>query len=86
MSDDWTPESAEKLASEAGLALTEKHWRVIATCREFIAAKGRAPAIPEVSVWSGVPIAKINKLFPGGAERLLARFAGMTEPERRKAS
>jgi len=41
--EDWTPEVAETLARRAGIArMTDRHWKVIAQCRED-AARGGEP-------------------------------------------
>ena len=86
MDDDWTPRVAEEAAGEVGIVLTEKHWRVIAESREWIARRGHAPSLEEVSARCGVPLAEINELFPGGAEEILARLTGAPELKRRRAS
>jgi sulfur relay (sulfurtransferase) DsrC/TusE family protein len=84
MNDDWTPKLAEELAEAVGIALGEKHWRVIAESRELIARHGRAPSLAEVSAICGVALAELRQLFPGGAEEVLARLAGAPELEKRR--
>ena len=86
MDDRWTPESAEDLAAEEGIALSEKHWRVIAGARELIAASQRVPSIAEVSEKCGLALRELKQLFPGAAEDLLARLAGAPELERKGTS
>ena len=76
---DWTPDLAEELAGDAGIALGEKHWSVIASSRELIARNGRVPSLDEVGAMCGVTPAELRTLFPGGAEEVLARLAGAPE-------
>ena len=85
MKDDWTPRVAEEVADVAGIVLSEKHWRVIAESREWIARRGHAPSLAELSARCGVPLAEIRELFPGGAEEVLARLAVAPEPDRQRA-
>ena len=42
----WTPDLAEEIARRSGIeTLTERHWRVITTCREFAAAQGQGAGV-----------------------------------------
>ena len=51
----WTPEIAEELARESGLArLTPRHWRVVLCCREAAAREGCAPDLCTVSRLAGL--------------------------------
>jgi tRNA 2-thiouridine synthesizing protein E len=82
MNVDWTPEQAETIARHEGIALGEKHWCVITTCREVIARRGRAPSVREICALCAIDAGELESLFPGGAERLLALVAGVPEFER----
>ena len=82
MSSDWTPQVAEERAGEAGIALSEKHWCVIAGSRELIARDGHVPSLVEISAMCGVTLVEVKELFPGVAEEVLARLAGAPEFER----
>lgn len=79
MDTDWTPQIAEELAAQEGIALGEKHWCVIASSRELLARNGRVPSLDEVSAMSGVTPAELHALFPGVAEDVLSRLAGALE-------
>ena len=86
MDSDWTPKAAEEAAEAEGIALSEKHWRVIAGSRELIASHGRTPSLAEVSETCGVALRELKRLFPGGTEHVLAHIAGVPELERRELS
>jgi tRNA 2-thiouridine synthesizing protein E len=79
--NQWTPEIAELLAGEAGIApLTDKHWQVIAHCREDAARSGHAPDCGRISKLSGLRMDELERLFPGDPKYLIARIAGMPRP------
>lgn len=83
MNGDWTPQSAEEVAKEEGIALGEKHWCVITSSRELTARNGRAPSIAQVSAACHVSVQEVRNLFPGDAEAILAHIAGAPEFERK---
>ena len=83
MNADWTPQAAEQLAREEGIALGEKHWCVISSSRELTARNGRTPSLDEVTAMCHVTLAEVKTLFPGEAEEVLARIAGAPELERK---
>jgi tRNA 2-thiouridine synthesizing protein E len=85
MNFDWTPEVADELAKREGLALEETHWLVITTVREAIARYGRAPSLRETAALCAMTVDELKALFPGAAERVLARLAGAPEFERSHA-
>ncbi len=92
----WTPEVAEELAREAGLAgLTPRHWRVILCCREAAAREGFAPDLSTVSRLAGLSRAELERLFrrpssepsapfdpfePFDSFQALNRIAGLPQP------
>lgn len=86
MDDEWTPKWAEEVAEAEGIALDERHWQVIAASRELIARSGTAPSLAQLSASCGVPVKEVRQLFPGVAEKMLARIAGAPELERRNGS
>ena len=74
----WTPDVAEAIAAEAGIApLTAEHWTVIAQCREDGARRGFSPCLERLSELTGLPEARIGQLFPGSPGALVARVAGL---------
>ena len=77
----WTPEVAETLAREAGIpALTERHWKVLALCREDAARLGCPPDAVRISELSGFTAEELEHLFPEDPCRLAARIAGLRVP------
>ena len=77
---DWTPELAEKLAADAEITLGERHWAVIAFCREDYETSGEAPGLRRITKRGGIPTKEIYKLFPGGPGKLAARISGLPKP------
>jgi tRNA 2-thiouridine synthesizing protein E len=82
----WTPEMAEEIAREVGIApLTERHWKVITCCREDAAREGRSPGLRRIAELSGVDSKELYRLFPENPGNLVARIAGLPNPTRRPA-
>jgi tRNA 2-thiouridine synthesizing protein E len=78
---EWTPETAEAVAREAGIGpLTADHWTVIAHCREDAARRGLAPCLRRLSELTGLREARIGQLFPGTPASLVIRIAGLEPP------
>ncbi len=81
-SSQWTPEVAEAVAEEAGIApLTDQHWKVITFCREDAARQGQPPGLRRISKLSGVETKQLYALFPKGPGKLAARIAGLPKPQ-----
>lgn len=78
--DEWTPELAEILARDSGIALGERHWKVLSACREDAARAGRTPELRRIARLSGVDLDELHRLFPQGPETLVARIAGLPRP------
>ena len=79
----WTPDAAEESARAAGIAeLSEKHWRVIAVCRELAANDGRCPTVEQVAVSTGLTIPQIATLFDGRPAELISRISGIERSSR----
>ena len=81
-SSQWTPEVAEALASEVGIAeLTDQHWKVITFCREDAANQGTPPGLRRISKLSGVNMKDLYQLFPKGPGKLAAKVSGLPKPQ-----
>ncbi len=81
-SDQWTPELAEEIAAESGIAsLTDKHWKVITFCREDAAREGQPPGLRRISKLSGVNMKELYQLFPKGPGKLAAKISGLPKPQ-----
>ncbi|GIV67204.1 TusE/DsrC/DsvC family sulfur relay protein [Caldilinea sp.] len=80
--NQWTPEIAEAMAEEEGIApLTERHWKVINWVREEAARTGEFPSLRAISKRSGVDTKELYELFPKGPARKIARCAGYPKPK-----
>ncbi len=77
----WTPDVAQGIAQEIGLALTERHWKVISFCREDAAREGQAPGLRRITKLSGVGMKDMYELFPKGPGKLAALVAGLPKPQ-----
>lgn len=78
----WTPELAELLARGAGIdPLTDKHWKVIALCREEAARGGVLSDSSTIARLAGFDEVQLRELFPGDPVRLAARIAGLSHPK-----
>jgi len=76
VSDAWTPDAAERMAHELGIALRPAHWHVIGCARELRASLGSIPDFSLLARVTGLSIDAICSLFPG-AERTVAWIAGL---------
>jgi dissimilatory sulfite reductase related protein len=80
-SSQWTPEIAQQIAQEVGIApLTERHWKVLTFCREDAARQGQSPGLRRIAKLSGVDMKELYKLFPQGPGKLAAKIAGLPKP------
>lgn len=80
--DQWTPEVAEAIAEELGIApLTDQHWKVITFCREDAQKEGQAPGLRRISKLSGVDMKQLYQLFPKGPGKLASRVSGLPKPQ-----
>jgi sulfur relay (sulfurtransferase) DsrC/TusE family protein len=83
-SPDWTPELAERLAAYAGIAqLTDRHWQVIALCREEAVRLGAAPDRETLARLSGLGDAMLASLFPDDPAALVATISGVSSADPR---
>ena len=79
---EWTPEIAEELARESGIAeLTPRHWQVVEFMRKRYLETGAAPSIRALGKESGVPVKELYELFPKGPAKLAARIGGIPKPK-----
>ena len=77
----WTPEVAENLARAAGIdALTDRHWKVIALCREDAARQHRQPGMRRLSRLAHYGTDELDRLFLERASQLVPRIAGLSKP------
>lgn len=80
--DDWCEDIAAALAAESGLtSLDEEHWRVLRFLRGFYAYHGRSPLNQQLASGTGMPLLKLERLFPGGIKNGARRLAGLPNPK-----
>lgn len=80
--NQWTPEIAEMMAAEEGIApLNARHWQVINWVRQEAASSGEFPSLRAISKRSGVDTKELYELFPKGPARKIARCAGYPKPK-----
>ncbi len=87
--DAWSPSVAESLANDAGIGLTDAHWRVLRALRAFYAETGVAPTMrPLVRLVRdrvGEDLASslaLMRLFTGDAAGTAAKLAGLPHPDK----
>jgi tRNA 2-thiouridine synthesizing protein E len=80
--DQWTPEIAEALAEEEGIApLGERRWLVINFARVETVKTGEFPTLRAITKRSGVDTKEVYELFPKGPAKKIARVAGYPKPK-----
>ena len=78
----WTPEIAEMLAAEEGIApLGERRWLVVNFVREETAKTGEFPTLRAITKRSVVDTKEVYELFPKGPAKKIARVAGYPKPK-----
>ena len=78
----WTPELAEELAAEEGIApLGERRWLVINFVREKTQNTGEFPTLRGITKRSGVDTKELYELFPKGPAKKIARVSGYPKPK-----
>ncbi|KZN14584.1 TusE/DsrC/DsvC family sulfur relay protein [Marinomonas sp. TW1] len=85
--DDWSPELAQQLATQEGIALTDQHWEIIYLLRdfyhEFEVSPAMRPLTKAVSKKLGAEKGRsiyLMTLFPGSPPKLAAKIAGLPKP------
>lgn len=78
---EWTPDIAEELARQAGITLTDRHWKVIEFCRRDAAEQGTPPGLRRITAVAGIPTKELYQLFPKGPGILAAKVSGLTKPK-----
>ena len=86
--DDWSRETAEALAREEHLELTDQHWVTIRFVRDYHAEHGITPDIRHVAKHLAAHLgcdkkagkARLFELFPYGYVQQTCKIAGMRRP------
>ena len=86
--EDWNHDSATALAMAEGIELSDAHWEVINTVREFYREFEHAPAnralVKYVKIKLGADKGRsiyLLKLFPDRPALLVAKIAGLPRPD-----
>jgi tRNA 2-thiouridine synthesizing protein E len=80
---EWNEAIAEDLATEAGLTLTDDHWKVLRFVRRWHETHGVAPSGRDVGMFmknEGLPRNRLFELFPYGYVQQTCKIAGMIKP------
>jgi dissimilatory sulfite reductase related protein len=75
----WTKEMAVEIAREEGIALTDKHYKILNFLREKH-LKGEILTIRSVGKSGIVDIKGFYELFPGGPLKKASKIAGIPKP------
>lgn len=85
-SNTWTREFATVTATRQGIELTDDHWTVLLTVREFYLKTGVSPSMRPLvnlvrsvnpSLASSIVLAK---MFTGKTSRVVAQLSGIPKP------
>jgi len=85
--DDWSPDAAEQLAYAEGVSLTEPHWSVLNTLRDYYAETEVSPSMrpfvklvrTRVSAELGSSLS-LMALFGESPAKTAAKIAGLPKP------
>ncbi len=81
---DWTEQIAERFAAEESITLTDEHWVIIRTMRDYWEDHQVAPdvswTVRFVTKSMGADRNRLFKLFPYGYPQQACRIAGMKKP------
>ena len=76
----WSRATAEQLAAEQHISLTDEHWALIEAARGDFAATHASPNIQRLTQVGGVATRDLYRLFPKAPARTIAKLAGLPKP------
>jgi len=77
----WSEEVAQALAKETGLMeLNETQWMILRFLRDYYFQNGRSPLNRQIKEGTGISLAEMEALFPGGIKYGARRLAGLPNP------
>ena len=76
----WSKEVAAGLAAEAGITLTDAHWKVLDFIIKDFEEKGAVPGIRRINKVGGTPTKGLYALFPDGPVKKAAMISGHGKP------
>lgn len=79
--EKWNLEVAVVLAQQQGIEyLTESHWRVVDSLREYYLDFGIPPPVTKLCKDTGFDLRRIYELFPSGLSWGAVKVAGLPRP------
>lgn len=85
--EDWSPATAQGLATREGIALTPDHWEILSLLRTFYQEYQLSPATRPLIKYTALKLgpekgnsAHLNRLFNGTPAKLAAKLAGLPKP------
>jgi len=85
--DDWSEVTAEAIAQQEQITLTEQHWEIINLLRDFYQQFEISPAMRVLVKTVGQQLGKekgrsiyLMKLFPDSPAKLASKIAGLPKP------
>ncbi|MBF8774110.1 TusE/DsrC/DsvC family sulfur relay protein [Pseudomonas fulva] len=85
--EDWSPATAQGLATREGIALTPDHWEILSLLRTFYQEYQLSPATRPLIKYAALKLglekgnsAHLNRLFNGTPAKLAAKLAGLPKP------
>lgn len=86
--EEWSPEVAERIASQEGITLTPAHWEIIALIRQYYAEFDLSPAMRALVKYTSLKLGPdkgksvyLLQLFPGSPPKVAAKIAGLPRPQ-----
>ena len=86
--EDWTPEVAQQIAEEEGIALTDAHWEVLGLLRDYYREYDASPAMRPLVKYCALKLGAdkgksiyLLSLFPGSPAKIGSKIAGLPKPE-----
>ena len=86
--DKWTPEVAQQIAEEEGIALTDAHWEVLGLLRDYYREYDASPAMRPLVKYCALKLGAdkgksiyLLSLFPGSPAKIGSKIAGLPKPE-----
>lgn len=85
---EWTEQTAEQLAANENLTLTNEHWELIHLIRQFYSEFDLSPAMRPLAKYIKLHLGSdkassiyLMQLFPQSPAKYLAKIAGLPRPE-----
>jgi tRNA 2-thiouridine synthesizing protein E len=80
-SSEWSEEIAQAIAKDAGITLSDLHWKVVRFARDDFRERKESPGPRRITAQTGVSTKDLYALFPKGPGKLVAKIAGVPKPK-----